>query len=44
MPQEKEEEMFIQVAELITNYYQQILSALNSKRNGEGTIGIKFFG
>lgn len=36
--QEKEEEMFIQVAELITTYYQQILAALTSKRNGENTI------
>ena len=36
--QQKEEEMFIQVAELITTYYQQILAALTSKRNGEGTI------
>jgi hypothetical protein len=38
LSQEKEEEMFIQVAELITTYYQQILSALTAKRNGEGTI------
>lgn len=36
--QQKEEEMFIQVAELITTYYQQILAALTAKRNGEGTI------
>lgn len=38
MEQAKEEEMFIQVAELITNYHQHILTALNRKRNGEGTI------
>jgi hypothetical protein len=38
MSQEKEEEMFIQVAELITTYYQQIMAALTAKRNGEGTI------
>ena len=36
--QQKEEEMFIQVAELISPYYQQILAALTAKRNGEGTI------
>lgn len=30
--------MFIQVAQLITTYYQQILAALTAKRNGEGTI------
>ena len=34
MSQEKEEEMFIQVAELITTYYQQIMAALTAKRNG----------
>lgn len=38
MEQVKEEEMFIQVAELVTNYHQHILTALNRKRNGEGTI------
>lgn len=38
MAQEKEEEMFIQIAELVTNYHQHILTALNRKRNGEGTI------
>ncbi len=38
MSQEKEEEMFIQVAQLITTYYQQIMAALTAKRNGEGTI------
>lgn len=38
MAQEKEEEMFIQIAELITNYHQHILTALNRKKNGEGTI------
>ena len=38
MSQEKEEEMFVQVAELVTTYYQQILAALTAKRNGEGTI------
>ena len=43
MSQEKEEEMFIQVAELITTYYQQIMAALTAKRNGEGTIPEKFF-
>ena len=35
--------MFIQVAELITTYYQQIMAALTAKRNGEGTIPEKFF-
>jgi hypothetical protein len=35
--------MFIQVAELITTYYQQILSALTAKRNGEGTISENSF-
>ena len=30
--------MFIQVAELITTYYQQIMAALTAKKNGEGTI------
>lgn len=30
--------MFIQIAELVTNYHQHILTALNRKRNGEGTI------
>ena len=43
MSQEKEEDMFIQVAELITTYYQQILAALTAKRNGEGTIAEKSF-
>lgn len=43
MSQEKEEEMFIQVAELITTYYQQIMAALTAKRNGEGTIPERFF-
>ena len=38
MTQSKEEEMFIQIAELVTNYHQHILTALNGKRNGEGTI------
>lgn len=41
--QEREEEMFIQVAELITTYYQQILAALTAKRNGEGTISEEHF-
>lgn len=41
--QQKEEEMFIQVAELITTYYQQILAALTAKRNGEGTIAESSF-
>lgn len=41
--QEREEEMFIQVAELITTYYQQILAALTAKRNGEGTISEENF-
>lgn len=35
--------MFIQVAELITTYYQQIMAALTAKRNGEGTIPERFF-
>ncbi len=35
--------MFIQVAELITTYYQQIMAALTAKRNGQGTIAEKFF-
>lgn len=39
--------MFIQVAELITTYYQQILTALTTKRNGQGTISeehlVEFF-
>ena len=35
--------MFIQVAQLITTYYQQILSALTSKKNGEGTISEEHF-
>jgi hypothetical protein len=47
MSQEKEEEMFIQIAELVTNYHQHILTALNRKKNGEGTISeqelINFF-
>lgn len=30
--------MFIQIAELVTNYHQHILTALNRKRNGQGTI------
>jgi hypothetical protein len=30
--------MFIQVAELVTNYHQHILTALSRHRNGEGTI------
>lgn len=34
MGQEKEEEMFIQIAELVTNYHQHILTALNRKKNG----------
>lgn len=32
-PQGKEEEMFIQIAELVTQYQQHILKALNEKRN-----------
>jgi hypothetical protein len=31
--QSKEEEMFIQIAELVTQYQQHILKALNYKRN-----------
>ena len=30
--------MFIQIAELVTNYCQHISAAFDSKRNGEGTI------
>ena len=36
--QSKEEEMFIQIAELVTQYQQHILKALNEKRNTESTI------
>jgi len=38
MNQNKEEEMFIQIAELITQYQQHILKALTDKRNTESTI------
>lgn len=31
--QKREEEMFIQIAELVTQYQQHILKALNDKRN-----------
>ena len=34
MEQVKEEEMFIQIAELVTNYHQHILTALNRNKNG----------
>lgn len=36
--QRREEEMFIQIAELVTQYQQHILKALNDKRNTESTI------
>ena len=36
--QNREEEMFIQIAELVTQYQQHILKALNEKRNTESTI------
>jgi len=38
MPQAKEEEMFLQIAELVTSYYQHILAALNNRKNGDGTV------
>jgi hypothetical protein len=41
--QNREEEMFIQIAELITQYQQHILKALNDKRNSENTINEKDF-
>lgn len=30
--------MFLQIAELVTSYYQQILAAMSNRKNGEGTI------
>lgn len=41
LPQVKEEEMFLQIAELVTSYYQQILAAMSNRKNGEGTISEK---
>ena len=41
--QSKEEEMFIQIAELVTQYQQHILKALNDKRNSESTINEQDF-
>lgn len=41
--QKREEEMFIQIAELVTQYQQHILKALNEKRNTESTIPEKEF-
>ena len=35
--------MFIQIAELITQYQQHIMKALNDKRNSETTIPEKEF-
>ena len=34
LPQAKEEEMFLQIAELVTSYYQQILAAMSNRKNG----------
>lgn len=33
--------MFLQIAELVTSYYQQILAAMSNRKNGEGTISEK---
>lgn len=35
--------MFIQIAELVTQYQQHILKALNEKRNTESTISEQDF-
>jgi hypothetical protein len=35
--------MFIQIAELVTQYQQHILKALNEKKNSENTIHEKDF-
>ena len=35
--------MFIQIAELVTQYQQHILKALNDKRNSESTINEQDF-
>lgn len=41
--QAREDEMFIQIAELVTNYQQHIHKALSERRNSENTVSEKDF-